>query len=122
VALDDGFQKLDYTASKSEINTNPHIAYKENNKNHVDFVPKTDSEVSKFNELLKSELNLRYKDDRNGYPALDGNYNDRRYKLSVLVANHEEKIRLARDTLSRSEVRDMAENVLAEEAVPLHLE
>jgi hypothetical protein len=118
VALDDGFQKLDYIASKSVINTNPHTANKHNNKHHIDFVPKTDSEVTKFNELLKSELKLRFKDDRNGYQAaLDGNYNDRRYKLSLLVAN-EAKIQLARNTLSRSQVRDIAENVLAEEAVP----
>jgi hypothetical protein len=124
-ALDEGFSKLDDIRSKSKINTNPQIANKSNNNKHIDYVPNSDSEVLRFNDLLRSELKLRHKSDMFGFQAsLEGSYDDRRHKLKRLI-EEEDKINLARETLQRSEsVRSIAEKVLAEEAVPciLHLE
>jgi hypothetical protein len=125
-ALDEGFMKLDQITSKSKINTNPLVANKHNNNTHIDFVPNSDSEVTKFKQLLKEELKLRYKSDRAAYQAsLEGSFNDRRHRLKALI-DEENRIHLARETLQKSEsVRSIAEKVvLAEEAVPciLHLE
>jgi hypothetical protein len=120
-ALDDGFSKLDFIKAKSKINTNPQIA------NNIDSVPSSDTEVTKFNDLLKSELKLRFRTDREGMvAALEGTtftdrqhkFTDRQHKLKCMIVE-EDKINLARMTLQRSEsVRNIAEKVLAEEAVP----
>jgi hypothetical protein len=92
---------------------------------HIDFVPSSDSDVLKFNALIKSEIRLRFKHEKEGYQsALDGTLNDRRSRLKAMI-DIENKILLARSTIERSEsVRGIAEKVLAEEAVPcvLHLE
>jgi hypothetical protein len=76
-ALDEGYKKLDFIASKSKIKTNPQMANKDTISEHIDFVPISDSEVLKFNELLKTELRLRL--DRNAFiSAMDGSHSDRR--------------------------------------------
>jgi hypothetical protein len=78
-ALDEGFSKLDLIASKSQINGNPQAANKESIRNHIDFVPSSDAEVMIFNALIKDELKLRFRQDRDGYlRSLEGTYHDRR--------------------------------------------
>jgi hypothetical protein len=98
-ALDDGLSKLDFIKAKSKIRTNPQIANKENNNTHIDFVPSSDSEVTKFSDLLKSELKLRFRTNRAGLvAALEGTtFTDRQHKLKCMIVE-EDKINLARMT------------------------
>ena len=118
-ALDEGFQKLeDFITANTKININPFTTNRQSNKNHIDFVPTCDSEVLNSNNLLKTELRLRIKGKEELKSVLDGNMAFRRSKLKSLIAT-ESKITLARKTIQRQDmIPNIAEKVLAEEAVP----
>ena len=63
-AVDEGYKKIDAIMKQSTILTDPHQSDRLTNKNHIDFIPTNDADLAYFNGLMKDELKLRHRDDR----------------------------------------------------------